>query len=131
MWRDRYRCNWLLGSQAPHPRWKDLARMALEYLIIPAMSAEPERVFSGAKIAASDRRCRLRDDAINALECLKSWDQRRPARQTGNAPPQIPRTSPAGDVGREVAGNQAVGRISHHWEEIPILLCIYIPNMGG
>jgi hypothetical protein len=55
------------------PRWKDLARMALEYLSIPAMSAEPERVFSGAKITISDRRCKLGDDAINALECLKSW----------------------------------------------------------
>jgi hypothetical protein len=57
------------------PRSKDLARTALEYLSIPAMSAEPERVFSGAKITISDRRCRLGDDAINALECLKSWNR--------------------------------------------------------
>jgi hypothetical protein len=35
--------------------------------------AEPERVFSGAKITLSDRRCSLGDEAINALECLKSW----------------------------------------------------------
>jgi hypothetical protein len=41
--------------------------------IIPAMSAEPERVFSAAKITLSDRRCRMEDDAIEALECLKSW----------------------------------------------------------
>ena len=54
------------------PRWKDLAQMALEYLSIPAMSAEPERVFSGAKITISDRRCGLGDEAINALQCLKS-----------------------------------------------------------
>jgi len=47
--------------------------MALEYLSIPAMSAEPERVFSGTKIAISDRICSLGDEAINALECLKSW----------------------------------------------------------
>jgi len=54
------------------PRWEDLAQMALEYLSIPAMSAEPERVFSGAKTTISDRRCSLGDEAINALECLKS-----------------------------------------------------------
>ena len=47
--------------------------MALEYLSIPAMSAEPERVFNGAKITISDHRCGMGDEAINALECLKSW----------------------------------------------------------
>jgi hypothetical protein len=55
------------------PQWKDLSQMALEFLSILAMSAEPERVFSGAKITISDRRCQLGDDAVNALECLKSW----------------------------------------------------------
>jgi hypothetical protein len=53
----------------------DLARMALDYLTIPAMSAEPERVFSAAKITLSDRRCRMEDDAIEALECLNSWQR--------------------------------------------------------
>jgi hypothetical protein len=47
--------------------------MTLEYLRIPAMSAEPESVFSCAKIAIPDRRCSLGDEATNALECLKSW----------------------------------------------------------
>jgi len=47
--------------------------MALEYLSIPAMSTEPERVFSGAKTKISDWRGSLGDDAINALEFLKSW----------------------------------------------------------
>jgi hypothetical protein len=58
-----------------NPMWKDLATMALEFLSIPAMSAEPERVFSSAKITLDDRRCQLGDDAINALECLKSWQR--------------------------------------------------------
>jgi hypothetical protein len=49
--------------------------MALEILSIPAMSTEPERVFSGAKITISDRRCRLGDDIIEALECCKSWER--------------------------------------------------------
>jgi hypothetical protein len=33
--------------------------MALDMFSIPAMSAEPERVFSGSKITISDRRCSL------------------------------------------------------------------------
>ena len=39
------------------------------------MSAEPERVFSGAKIMLSDRWCRMGDDALEALECLQSWQR--------------------------------------------------------
>jgi len=37
------------------------------------MSADPERLFSGAKITITDRRNRLGIDTIEALECLKSW----------------------------------------------------------
>lgn len=47
--------------------------MAVDILSIPAMSAEPERLFSGAKIRITDRRNRLGSDVIEALECLKSW----------------------------------------------------------
>jgi hypothetical protein len=49
--------------------------MALDYLSIPAMSAEPERLFSSAKVTISDRRSRLGSDVIEALECLRSWLQ--------------------------------------------------------
>lgn len=45
----------------------------MDILSIPAMSAEPERLFSGAKITITDRRNRLGSDVIEALECLKSW----------------------------------------------------------
>ena len=47
--------------------------MALDLLSIPAMSAEPERLFSGAKITITDRRNRLGIDTIEAIESLKSW----------------------------------------------------------
>jgi len=47
--------------------------MALDILSIPTMSADPERLFSGAKITITDRRNRLGIDTIEALECLKSW----------------------------------------------------------
>jgi hypothetical protein len=63
------------AAKRTESRWKDLARMALDYLTIPAMSAEPERVFSSAKLTITDRRCILSDDAISALECLKSWSR--------------------------------------------------------
>ena len=47
--------------------------MAIDVLSIPAMSAEPERLFSSAKITITDRRNHLESDIIEALECLKSW----------------------------------------------------------
>ena len=47
--------------------------MALTHLTLPAMSAEPERVFSAATITFSDRLCRMGDDVLEAVECLKSW----------------------------------------------------------
>ncbi len=37
------------------------------------MSAEPERLFSGAKITITDRRNHLGIKSIEAIECLKSW----------------------------------------------------------
>jgi hypothetical protein len=50
-----------------------LSVMALDILSIPAMSAEPERLFSGAKITITDRRNQLGIESIQAIECLKSW----------------------------------------------------------
>jgi hypothetical protein len=47
--------------------------MALDILSVPAMFADPERLFSGAKITISDRRNRLGILTVEALECLKSW----------------------------------------------------------
>jgi hypothetical protein len=47
--------------------------MALDVLSIPAMSAEPERLFSSAKISITDRRNRLGIESMEAIECFKSW----------------------------------------------------------
>ena len=47
--------------------------MAINILLIPAMSSSPERLFSSAKITITDRRNRLGIALIQALECLKSW----------------------------------------------------------
>ena len=47
--------------------------MALDIFSIPAMSADPERLFSSSKQVLKDTRNRLKSDALEALECLKSW----------------------------------------------------------
>lgn len=53
--------------------YPSLSRMAIDVLSIPAMSAEPERVFSGARRTISWQRMRLGVKIIEAGECLKSW----------------------------------------------------------
>ena len=47
--------------------------MALDVLSIPAMAAEPERVFSGAKLIVMSQRHRLGDDVVNSIMCMRSW----------------------------------------------------------
>jgi hypothetical protein len=47
--------------------------MALDILLIPAMSAEPERLFSSAKITITDRWNRLGIESVQAIKCCKSW----------------------------------------------------------
>lgn len=47
--------------------------MAIDILSIPAMSAEPERVFSGARRTISWDRCQLRSHTLERGECMKSW----------------------------------------------------------
>jgi hypothetical protein len=47
--------------------------MAIDILSIPAMSADLERVFSGARRTISWERMSLGVDTINMGECLKSW----------------------------------------------------------
>ena len=47
--------------------------MALNLLAIPAMSSEVERVFSSTGLMVTDRRNRLKEDIIEAAECMRSW----------------------------------------------------------
>jgi len=47
--------------------------MALDIFSIPAMSADPEWLFSSSKQVLKDTCNRLKSDALEALECLKSW----------------------------------------------------------
>lgn len=41
---------------------------------ISAMSAECDRVFSRTKLLITDCRARMRDDIMEASECLRDWD---------------------------------------------------------
>jgi len=54
-------------------KWPRLTRMALDIFSIPAMSDEPERIFSLAGCMVTERRNRLKGDAIQAAQCLKNW----------------------------------------------------------
>jgi len=47
--------------------------MAIDIFLIPAMSDDPERVFSGARRTISWERARLGAAMIEKLECLKNW----------------------------------------------------------
>ena len=62
---------WLNAEQ--RSRWPKLSQLAINILSIPAMSAEPERVFSGARRTISWERMQLGEDTIEMLECLKHW----------------------------------------------------------
>ena len=64
-------CSWWLEERQQR-LYPNLAKMAVDILTIPAMSAAPKRLFSLANITISDRRNRLYGDTIEAIECLKS-----------------------------------------------------------
>ena len=62
---------WTQPSQ--RQQYPNLFRMAMSILAIPAMSAEPERVFSGASHTLGERRDRLLPEHLEQLECIKHW----------------------------------------------------------
>ncbi len=47
------------------------SRFAFDMLAIPAMSTECERVFSSTKLLLTERRARMKEDIIEATECLR------------------------------------------------------------
>jgi hypothetical protein len=56
-------------------RWPRLSLMAIDILSIPAMSAEPERIFSGGRRTISWDRAQLEAETVEKLECLKHWER--------------------------------------------------------
>jgi len=64
---------WLLPLQ--RRSYPELSRLAIDVLSAPAMSAESERVFSGARRTIPWTRAKLSAPVIEALECLKHWQR--------------------------------------------------------
>lgn len=61
---------WWVGQMKEMPT---LAAYALDLLCCPAMSAECERVFSGAKLMLTPNRNALACETLEACECLRVW----------------------------------------------------------
>jgi hypothetical protein len=53
--------------------WPQLASMALDVFATPAMSDEPERVFSIAGNLLAPRRRSLKGEGVEQMLCLRSW----------------------------------------------------------
>lgn len=84
---------------------RDLARFALDMLAIPPMADACERLFSSAKLLLTDRRSRLKMDAIEANECLRSF-YGPPKRGSFDDEATGILEYEAGEVIREVTGEQ-------------------------
>jgi hAT family protein len=63
---------WWKHHADTYPR---LARIARDYLAIPATSVPAERVFSGGADLITDKRGSLNEDTIRACLCLSSWSR--------------------------------------------------------
>jgi len=65
--------NWWLADER-RKTWPRLSQLAIDVLSIPAMSDDPERVFSDTRRTISWERMSLGAEVIEHGECLKSWD---------------------------------------------------------
>lgn len=63
---------WWKNQEGNFPQ---LSKMALCLLSIPSMSADIERVFSSTKLMITDQRYSLKEDGVEAQECLKNWNK--------------------------------------------------------
>jgi hypothetical protein len=61
------------STQRQKQAYPRLSRMARDLFTIPAMSDEPERIFSSAGLMTTPHRGRLSARAIGEAQCVKSW----------------------------------------------------------
>lgn len=71
--KDQDLFHWWAFNQGTTPR---LTQMAYDFLSIPAMSSDCERLFSGVKLTISPQRHRLDARVIEAIELLNAWLRR-------------------------------------------------------
>jgi hypothetical protein len=64
-------------------KWPQLARMAYDFLAIPAMSSECERVFSSVSKQTTPESSRLTGELLWHQECLSNWQRRGAIRMEG------------------------------------------------
>jgi len=57
-------------------QWPQLAAMAFDFLSIPAMSSECERVFSSCGLATTPHASNLSGESLAHQECLSNWHRR-------------------------------------------------------
>jgi hypothetical protein len=57
-------------------QWPQLAKMAFDFLCIPAISSECERVFSSCAKQTTQYSSRLSGKLLWHQECLKNWQRR-------------------------------------------------------
>ncbi len=62
---------WISPDQAK--RWPQLSRFAVNILLIPAMSAKPEVIFSGGRRTIGWERTQLSVKTFEQIECEKDW----------------------------------------------------------
>lgn len=68
------------GRKSQQEAYPDLSRWVIDILSIPAMSDEPERLFSRAGKTLDEGRVQLLPETVQALEYIKSW----PLQKIGN-----------------------------------------------
>ena len=57
-------------------KWPQLAQMAYDFLAVPAMSSECERVFSSVSKQTTPESSRLTGKLLWHQECLSNWQRR-------------------------------------------------------
>ena len=57
-------------------QWPQLSQMAFDFLAVPAMSSECERVFSSCSKQTTQEVSRLSGEMLWRRECLKNWEHR-------------------------------------------------------
>jgi hypothetical protein len=87
---------WLEPTQ--QTSYPSLHRLAITIFSIPAMSAEAERVFSGARRTVSWDRSRLSAQIVEYTECLKHWIKNGILDQPGMIPDSLGAELDARDV---------------------------------